>query len=66
MNKIYMDSQNQYLDFKKIKPTAIKTVQMDPDKKNKMFPDTGQVHEGELLAAFTEKYFVNINYSCKS
>ena len=41
MNKIYMDSQNQYLDFKKIKPTAIKTLQMDPDKKNKMFPDTG-------------------------
>ena len=41
MNKIYVDGQNQYLDFKKINPTAIKTVQMDPEKKNKMFPDTG-------------------------
>ena len=39
--KKIMDDQNYYLDFKKIKPTAIKTVQMDPDKKNKMFPDTG-------------------------
>ena len=66
MNKIYVDGQNQYLDFKKINPTAIKTVQMDPEKKNKMFLDTGQVQEDVLLAALTEKYFANLNYSCKS
>lgn len=55
-----MDSENQYLDFKRIKPTAIKTVQMDPDKKNKILADTGLVHDGVFLADFTEKYFVNI------
>ena len=60
MYKIYMDSENQYLDFKRIKPTAIKTVQMDPDKKNKILADTGLVHDGVFLADFTEKYFVNI------